>query len=398
MGNERRKQNENGHESVRLHSGLQKNSGSSKMKVLYLGHQNEPTGWGRAALDNILALGAAGVDVVCRNIDLTGQVNTPPELVEFERKDCHDATHCVQHVLPHHLVGTTKYKKNIAYFVSETYETNHLDWNSHLQLVDELWVPNDGLRSDLSMEGFKASVVHHCCDPTKYAKSYPEVKIPGADHTFKFYCISDFNDRKNIESVVRCFHSEFDRSEPVSLILKLNKFNIPAEKVKHQIEGLCNNIKIRSRLYSNKEDYHKEFVITGHSTEDQIMSLHQYGDCFLNFSHGEAWSIPAFDAMAFGNTPIVTDLPGTSEYIQWDEDEVGYCVSCQSSVCDSVDAAFPDLFTARDTWRQIDESEAKRTMRHYYENRVDRRSRGLKRAKDFSHQLVGNTMKELLLA
>ena len=38
------------------------------MKVLYIGHYKDGTGWGDAATNNILALHKAGVDVVPRAI------------------------------------------------------------------------------------------------------------------------------------------------------------------------------------------------------------------------------------------------------------------------------------------------------------------------------------------
>ena len=41
------------------------------MRVLYIGHYKEFGGWSQAATDQILALDAVGVDVVCRNVTLT---------------------------------------------------------------------------------------------------------------------------------------------------------------------------------------------------------------------------------------------------------------------------------------------------------------------------------------
>ena len=38
------------------------------MKVLYIGHYRDGTGWGNAALNNILSLDAVGIDVVPRAI------------------------------------------------------------------------------------------------------------------------------------------------------------------------------------------------------------------------------------------------------------------------------------------------------------------------------------------
>tara|TARA_Y100000356_G_scaffold108495_1_gene94854 strand:+ start:502 stop:744 length:243 start_codon:yes stop_codon:yes gene_type:complete len=49
------------------------------MKVLYFGHYKEGTGWAQAAIDYILALDSVGVDVVCRNINLTGVEHQVPK-------------------------------------------------------------------------------------------------------------------------------------------------------------------------------------------------------------------------------------------------------------------------------------------------------------------------------
>ena len=42
------------------------------MKVLYLGHYREKSGWATAAINNILALDSVGIDVVYRDISLPG--------------------------------------------------------------------------------------------------------------------------------------------------------------------------------------------------------------------------------------------------------------------------------------------------------------------------------------
>ena len=42
-------------------------------KVLYIGHYKDGTGWGNAALNNILAMDAVGIDVVPRAITYEAQ-------------------------------------------------------------------------------------------------------------------------------------------------------------------------------------------------------------------------------------------------------------------------------------------------------------------------------------
>ena len=74
------------------------------MRVLYIGHYKEFGGWSQAATDQILALDAVGVDVVCRNVTLTSdKTNVHPRILELEKKDSSNCDFCIQHVLPHHL-------------------------------------------------------------------------------------------------------------------------------------------------------------------------------------------------------------------------------------------------------------------------------------------------------
>lgn len=57
------------------------------MKVLYIGCYRDGTGWGQAAIDYILSLDAAGIDVVPRPIKLNDrQINLPKRISELEQK------------------------------------------------------------------------------------------------------------------------------------------------------------------------------------------------------------------------------------------------------------------------------------------------------------------------
>ena len=54
------------------------------MKVLYIGHFTEGTGWSKAARDNVKSLQSVGVDVVCRNISLSQ--NSDKQIEEINRQ------------------------------------------------------------------------------------------------------------------------------------------------------------------------------------------------------------------------------------------------------------------------------------------------------------------------
>ena len=84
------------------------------MKVLYIGHYKEFGGWATAAKNYILALDSVGVDVVCRNVTLTRDRKIDGRLAELEDRSVEGCDICIQHLLPHHLIGTKRFKKNIC--------------------------------------------------------------------------------------------------------------------------------------------------------------------------------------------------------------------------------------------------------------------------------------------
>lgn len=375
---------------------------TQNMKVLYIGHYKEKSGWAQAAKDYILALDSAGIDVVCRNVTLTqDNPQVDKRLLKLEAKDSTGCDYCIQHVLPHHLVGTSEFKKNVAILESETTTIKHLAWFDHLQLMDEVWVPNKDAKLYLKMDQIqkKVKVVPHCCDTEKYTKKYPPINIPQAEGKFKFYYIGDLNDRKNIRAIIRAFHSEFDRSEPVSLILKVKKFGLNPEQVRKYVDNILLEEKTKLRMYPKIDEYIKDIIVAEDITDDQISALHQYCDCFVCPSHGEAWSIPSFEAMAFGNTPICSNFGGPKEFIDKDDLNTGTLLNGVFAPCQCSDAAFPDMFTGRESWFIPCELELKSIMRHYYNEKNTNNNpkiNGLKRAKEFSYEKIAKLIKELL--
>ena len=141
-----------------------------------------------------------------------------------------------------------------------------------------------------------------------------------------------------------------------------------------------------------------ESIISDQIPEEGIRALHQYCDCFVCPSHGEAWSIPSFDAMCYGKTPICSDFGGPREFIGTDLNlNRGTLIKGFFDVCDCSDSPFPTLFTGREEWFDPSESDIKRAMRYYYEERdsIDRQA-GIESADRFSYESVGNLMKGYL--
>lgn len=368
------------------------------MKILYIGHYKENSGWSKAAIDLILAMNSAGLDVVCRNIKLTGKNSTiPNKITELESKSLTNIDFCIQHVLPHHLVGTSKFKKNISYYVSESNTLKYNNWHSNLSLMDEIWVPNHTQLQNMKNDGFNnLKYIPHAFDLSKYSiDTGARLDLKKDNSTFKFYYIADLNERKNIESVIKCFHSEFESYEPVSLILKIKKYGINSNDLYKHVKDICDSIKKTLRIYPKITDYHQEIIIPDEMKENEIDILHQSCDCFVNTSHGEGWSIPSFDAMCYGKTPICSNEGGPKEYIKNKDD--GCLINGTTGICEHSDPAFFNIFTGRESWFVPNEEEIKSAMRFYYENRDNiNRTSGLKDAQTFSYENVGKMIKDTL--
>lgn len=374
------------------------------MKILYIGHYTEFSGWAKASIDNILALDAIGVDVVCRPVRLTNAQNhnLPEKIQELELKDTENVTHCIQHVLPHHLCGTQTFIKNVAYFEDEGIHTKKNLWHNYLNLVDEIFVPNHQSKHNLQeFVSKKISVVPHAIDINKIKeninKPIQSISLSKYQNAYKFYSILDLNDRKNLDDIIICFLTEFTKKDNVVLLLKIKKFGIEGNKLSELVGKTINEYINSLRLHNEVFNFPDIAIISENLDDQQIAELHKSSNCYVHPSHAEAWSIPAFEAMAYGNTPICSKEGGPLEYIDEQNPNTGMLIDGQwnTSVCR--DVAFPFLFTGNDLWFNPSHIKIKQSMRYYYENKKTiNKEEGLIQASKFDYHIIGQHIKELL--
>mgnify|MGYP003645949015 CR=1 FL=1 len=370
------------------------------MKVLYIGCYRDGTGWGKAAENYILAMDSVGIDVVPRPLKLNQtEISLPPRIVELEQKDSSDATICIQHVLPHLLEYSTEFDKNIAMYATET--SNFIDsgWSRQINTMDEAWVINNQMFHASKDSGVEIpiKVVPHASDFSKFERGYQKLDLSIPEDNFVFYTIADFNKRKNIEAFIKAFHSEFDPSEPVSIVIKSSKYGMESENTAIEIRDMCNKVKTGLKRFSNISDYKEDLIITDFVSDEDICRIHNSCDCFVTSSYGEAWCIPAFDAMGFGNTPICTNIGGMSDFIG----DAGFLVEGIMEPVFGMLETFSDLFTGNENWCSVSIQGLMECMRHVYENQnslKNMKNSGLKRAYEYSHKNIGNLIKDLLNA
>jgi glycosyltransferase involved in cell wall biosynthesis len=375
------------------------------MKVLFIGVYKDGTGWGHAAIDYILALDEAEVDVVPRVVKLNdNKVDLPERITELERKDDSDCNIVIQNILPHMMDYSGEFDKNIALYFTEVSNFSGTNWNSYLNLMDEGWVGcTDSLKhsrnSGVNIPLYVAPVP---CDVSKYSKRYEKLDIPDLRDKFVFYFMGEYSRRKNLTALLKAYHLEFCPNEPVALLIKTGSPNMsPAECSKHVVEH-CAEVKTQLCLYDRIIDHLDEIIVTDSMNDEQIMQIHTTCDCLIMPSFGEGWNIPAFDAMAMGNTPICTDVGGMHDFMATDKgQEVGWLVPATPSPCFGMKpwTAVPQLYSGHANWWEIDIDYLRQAMRHVFENSKERReraSRGIDHAHNFSHKNIGLHMKKIL--
>lgn len=366
------------------------------MKVLYIGNYRDGTGWANACAGNILALDAAGVEVVPRAISFNSQdTEYPQRIKELEakyssRSSNNDCDTVIQHTLPHLYCYNSAYK-NIGFFDSESHDFSMTAWHYYANMMDEIWVPSQQNLEAARRSGVKVpiKIVPHSIDINSYSNGFFTKsrgrKIQQMEDSFTFGFVGEFIERKNLKALVQAFHIEFDPREPVNLFIKTSRADLDT------VQGYCtavkNGLKIRSK-------YKEEIVLAGILPKDDYISVMGQINSFVMPSRGEAFCIPALEAMALGIPAIYTDGIGMDFC-------VGTPVKSKLTPCFGAVDTLPDIDTAETLWSEIDILELSKAMRDAYNkyhtnDEKEQRQECLSTAKNFDHQSVGKIMKELL--
>jgi len=360
------------------------------MKLLFIGHYKESGGWAEASLGLIKAIESAGIDVVTRNVQLTQNSIQREEISHLEQKDISNVDFCIQHILPHFMVSSQKFKKNIGYFVTETENTQHMSWNLKLKSMDEIWTPAEDCLNELKSCKVKAFKVPHAFDCSAYK---PQEKR-GSDK-FRFYNISTISERKNIEELVKIYLSTFSSRDQVELTIKIGGSQGNEGHVKQILSKMIEEKKRKLRIYNDYSKYPQINLITDNISGEEMIELHKNSDCFVSTSHGEAWCIPAFEAMCWGNTPVCVSWGGPKEYIDNSNKDTGSLIDYTMSNCENEYSPFSFTNTGKEYWCNPDARKFAESMKYYYNNsRSLDRMAGLRSAERFSLKNVGMLIKE----
>jgi len=360
------------------------------MKTLYIGNYRDGTGWSNACINNILAMDAAGIDVVPRAISFEAQDKNYSDKVKSleikhrSRSSNLDCDVVVQHTLPHLYCYDSNYK-NIGFLAVESYDFISTNWQRSINLMDELWVPNIQSKESATRSGVNIpiEVVPHSLDIDRYNNTEGQ-KVQELQDTFTFGFVGEFVERKNLKALIKAFHMEFGLKEPVTLLIKTSKVEMP------ELEAYCATIK---RGLKTRNQYKTEVIISGMMDKQDYISVLSQVNCFVMPSRGEAFCIPALEAMALGIPAIYTDGIGM-DYC------VGTPVEARLEPCFGALDTLPNLDTSDTMWREINIVKLCEAMREMYNNfqsdGQELRASCVSKSKDYDHKNVGEKIKEIL--
>ena len=372
-----------------------KNSGK---KVLYIGHYYEGSGWAQAAINYILAMDSVGIDVVCRPVRVSpANAEVPDRIKKLEEKSAFGAKVCVQHILPH-LMDYCGDMQHIGLVILETNDIRATGWKHRLSLMDKLWCANKHIQLACSRSGITVDscVIPHAFNLEEYNDVEPLDLGDVDEHSFKFYFIGENIRRKRLAAVLRAYFTEFSENDNVLLVLKVSdpRFPLPDELSQHMYE-IIRAIQNELKIYASVDRYPPVIVIPDRLTREALLGLHQTCDCFVMPSFGEAWCIPAFEAVAMGNLCLASDTGGFREYIHPDHLLRGAIEPVFGS-----QSPFADVYCGRTSWYNVDIIDLQASMREVYEMSSKKREEYKQwysnTVSNFSYENVGNMIKEII--
>jgi glycosyltransferase involved in cell wall biosynthesis len=364
------------------------------MNILFVGPYRQPDGWGMATRSYIKALATKHKNITTRPVYLA----TPDlkfddeEIISYENSLYDNYDVVIQKTLPHCLFYNGSYKKNIGFFELETNNLSSSDCITNINRMDEVWVPSSTEEQCLIKSGVKVPirVVSQPLD-TEFIQQNKDYKIklnPLIDNMFKFYFIGDNNDRKNITDLVVAFNLAFDYTDPVCLVIKTNN----GQKLEHDIN------EIKKRL-GNKKRYKKEIIISDYMSYKDIIGLHNYCDCFIAPSYGEAFCRPAAEALVLGKTPIINKNTGMKDYIN---DSNGFLVKSHRTpviVQNRPLSTDFDIYNADEYWYKIDIYDLVEKMKLAYDMHtknstelLKKKEAGISSLNNFSYDSIGSNL------
>lgn len=283
------------------------------MRLAYISVYRDGTGYGNAALSMIKAISNAGITVVPIWITLSKiPVKEDVFTKSLESNNLNDIDVVIQQCLPDMFVRIEGVR-NIGYFFWETDSFIGSGWKNGCDLMDEIWVTTKEQKDACIKSGVNSAKIRIIDQPKElFANTSLFDFTPyGIENTYKFYTISDYSNKKNVNAVLHAFLTEFSIYDNVSLVVKTYVSGKTPAESKNHIKGVIGELK--RQIGKPENVYPKIAIICDMMTEEGLSSLENACDCFVSASRGEGEGLPMVQA-ALRNKPVIApNISGVSK-------------------------------------------------------------------------------------
>lgn len=184
-----------------------------------------------------------------------------------------------------------------------------------LSKVGMNWVPCERNKEALLAAGVSnVRVVPHVY---KAPVARAEKKLRSATDPYYFYSIGKWEPRKNNVAIIEAFLRRFSPKDRAFLWMKTSKFGTFSgypETPAKALSQLLSKPEVRDKGWDMTNVQHKIAIVTSALSDADIERAHETGDCYVSASHGEAWDMPAFDAVAARARLVHVGFGGSEDY------------------------------------------------------------------------------------
>ena len=344
--------------------------------IKYTGTPLSPSGYGSAARAFITALHNVGVDVTCEVIYQMGEKTNYGWTGELCKS-------LIDRNIPYkikivHLTAdyAIKYMEDKIYNILHLFwETDKLPqgWADCCNKAREVWTSSDAMIKLLRESGVKVPIYAfpQPIDITQADKDWGTFTID-QHKGFLFYSIFQWIERKNPKGLLTSYWKAFSGRDDVSLLLKTYRVNY----TKGEADKIVSDIKQWKREL-NLTHYPRVLLVPSLLTQEEIMRLHNTGDCFISADHGEGWSRPLQEALLMGRTAIATAKGGIRDYLSSD-----YYYPIKNTPVPVIPQPWIFYYSSDQNWVEPDYEELIKTMQWVFSNKAVANTKGIK-AKDY---------------
>jgi glycosyltransferase involved in cell wall biosynthesis len=185
--------------------------------------------------------------------------------------------------------------------------------------------------------------------------------IPMTDeNTTVYYNISQWSHKKGIDALIRSYFLAFQNKENVLLVLKGYVGMLEQRGDGHKLIGAINEIKTSMRL----AQYPSIFISDETTSDEGVKRYHATGDCYVNFTRGEGWCIPAFDAAMYGKELITVNH---TAMLDWVNPKYVWSVASELDSVHNMPHPDPNLYTANECWYEPNIVSGAKALKEHFE-------------------------------